>query len=67
MSSEHELFWLLGARITKIEEGSIGTELTMILGEPVEIEGKRVKNVKFEVWRDEEGNGPGYLALVRAK
>ena len=24
------------------------------------------KMVEIEVWRDEEGNGPGYLALLRA-
>lgn len=63
----HDLDWLEGAKVTKVERGEVGDAIWLTLAEPVLIAGHTTTSVCFEVWRDEEGNGPGYLALTRAE
>ena len=59
--------WLVGGTITSVHQGSIGETIAIKLKEQVLIDDKPVGYVEVEVWRDEEGNGPGYLALTRVK
>ena len=65
-----ELSYLIGARITKFEirPDAIGEEkLVMCCTAKVLVEdqhGTKSRKIEVEVWQDEEGNGPGYLALT---
>lgn len=56
--------WLTGATITAIERGELGLALYLKLPETVALNNIATRAVVLEVWSDEEGNGPGYLALV---
>jgi hypothetical protein len=62
-----EYKWLEGAKIIAVTEGPIGLNLVLRLAPGIAINGStETKMVEVEVWADEEGNGPGYLALLRA-
>ena len=65
-SMQTDLEWLDGAEVVRIERGEVGLKLWFQLPEPVTLApGDRdVSVVALEVWQDEEGNGPGHLAMV---
>jgi hypothetical protein len=66
-----ELSYLVGATITKVEilPDAMGEEklvLSMTAGTVVQDQHRNAsKRIEVEVWQDEEGNGPGFLALTR--
>ena len=64
MNYRAEYGWLEGAKLERVEQGEIGPRFVLALPEPVILNGKETEKVAFEVWRDEEGNGPGEFALV---
>lgn len=71
-----EIAFLKGATVTKIEvakevydEGdyhdeSEAIEMTFRLKKPINVDGDLSTLVRFQIWMDPEGNGPGYLALT---
>ena len=62
-----EYKWLEGAKIIAVTDGPVGPNLVLRLAPGIAINGPtETKLVEIEVWADEEGNGPGYLALLRA-
>lgn len=62
-----EYKWLEGAKIIAVTNGTTGPNLVLRLAPGIAINGQtETTMVEVEVWRDEEGNGPGYLALLRA-
>lgn len=74
-NTQEELDLLVGATILSIKIEDLPEDLKefgddnkivmkVMLPKPVEMDGKKTGTLSFEVWQDEEGNGPGYLALV---
>ena len=62
-----EYKWLEGAKIIAVTDGTTGPNFVLRLAPGIAINGpKETKLVEVEIWQDEEGNGPGYLALLRA-
>lgn len=66
--SPDDLKLLIGGIIQKIEVveeyGEPSIQLSIALPTPRDIEGVLCDAVQYQVWQDEEGNGPGYLALT---
>lgn len=79
-NTQEELDLLVGATILSIQIEDLPEELKEFgddnkivmkvrLKKPVNIENNdgqvvETKTASFEIWQDEEGNGPGYIALV---
>lgn len=75
-NSPHELYLMSGATITDIRVhedpdpyGMSTVRMELTLNEPHVVNpndcpGGVVRKMTVEVWQDEEGNGPGYLAIV---
>lgn len=66
--SPDDLQLLIGGIIQKIEVveefGEPSIQLSIALPKPRQLEGVLADAVQYQVWQDEEGNGPGFLALV---
>jgi hypothetical protein len=72
--SADELDVLVGAKITGVrvvkdgdEYGFDSIEIDVHREIAVNVDGEFCHDLSFQVWEDPEGNGPGYLALVRAR
>lgn len=66
-NTREDLELLEGATITKIQIVPDGYGLDKIVMDVRWRNGLRINDSptgRFEVWQDEEGNGPGYLAFV---
>lgn len=74
-NTQEELDLLVGAKILSIKIEDLPEDLKEFgndnkivmrvkMPKPVVLDGKETGTLSFEVWQDEEGNGPGYLALV---
>lgn len=74
-NTQEELDLLVGATILSIQIEDLPEDLKEFgndnkivmkvkMPKPVVLDGKETGTLSFEVWQDEEGNGPGYLALV---
>lgn len=74
-NTQEELDLLVGATILSIQIEDLPEDLKefgndnkivmkLKMPKPVVLDGKETGTLSFEVWQDEEGNGPGYLALV---
>jgi hypothetical protein len=74
-NTQEELDLLVGATILSIKIEDLPEDLKEFgndnkivmrvkVPKPVVLDGKETGTLSFEVWQDEEGNGPGYFALV---
>jgi hypothetical protein len=61
-----ELAWIVGARIVavRVEKGALGDPaLEIVIAKRPRGNGEQYR-ATLQVWRDEEGNGPGWLAVT---